>query len=75
MLSKILSFFKNWVHERRKKYIHELEIELGPYTCYGSGPWGSSSQSRRELQLELALLRSKVSLEEIKRELGPYWKG
>lgn len=52
----------NWIKIRRLRRIAELENQLGFYTTYGDGPYGTSSQTRRDLQLELARLKAKLGI-------------
>lgn len=51
-----------WLTARRLRRIAELEAELGPYTMWGDGPYGASSEARRDLQVELARLKAKLGI-------------
>jgi hypothetical protein len=50
------------IENRRRQRCADLEKQLGQYTIWGSGPFGTSSPDRRELQRELAILRKKLGL-------------
>lgn len=42
--------------------LRRLEAALGPYTQWGSGPYGTSSEELRARQIELARLRQNLGL-------------
>ena len=54
--------WRAYLRRCRQTRLQELEHELGPYTQWGSGPYGASSKERRDKQLEVAKLRQQLNL-------------
>ncbi len=57
-----MRMFRRWIENNRRRRIAELESMLRPYTMYGDGPFGASSEARRGHQVELARLKSKLGI-------------
>ena len=58
--------FRRWLERRRLLRLADLERRLGPYTAYGTGPYGASSPDQRRDQLDHALLKAKLELSQIR---------
>jgi hypothetical protein len=55
---------KRWLRSRREARWRALEKQLGPYTMYGSGPFGAWSAAHGKQQLEVARLRQRLGLKQ-----------